>query len=272
MSQTTQSDLIGITDVAAKIPQFLGKLPHLVTGLKQAYIRTPNSPAGLGIAFEKAVKRNPHGAALLFEEQKYTYQQLNDWANQIGHYYLSIGAQKGDVIAVMIENRPELVATILALAKIGVTAALVNTSQVGKVLAHSINLVHPIALIVGEECRKAVDEIRQELNLPEQRFYWFADQETRQDTGTAPAQYMNLANEIITHPTFNTPTTHSVKGKDGLFYIYTSGTTGLPKAVIFTHSRWTLAYGTYGHVLDLNSKDVMYVTLPLYHADRKSVV
>lgn len=69
MSQTTQSDLIGITDVAAKIPQFIGKLPHLVTGLKQAYLRTPNSPAGLGIAFEKAVKRNPHGYALLFEEQ-----------------------------------------------------------------------------------------------------------------------------------------------------------------------------------------------------------
>ena len=161
MSQTTQSDLIGITDVAAKIPQFIGKLPHLVTGLKQAYLRTPNSPAGLGIAFEKAVKRNPHGYALLFEEQKYTYQQLNDWANQIGHYYLSVGAQKGDVIAVMVENRPELVASVLALAKIGVTAALVNTSQVGKVLAHSINLVNPIALIVGEECRAAVDEIRQ---------------------------------------------------------------------------------------------------------------
>lgn len=266
MSQTTQSDLIGITDVAAKIPQFIGKLPHLVTGLKQAYLRTPNSPAGLGIAFEKAVKRNPHGYALLFEEQKYTYQQLNDWANQIGHYYLSIGAQKGDVIAVMIENRPELVASVLALAKIGVTAALVNTSQVGKVLAHSINLVNPIALIVGEECRAAVDEIRQELNLAEQRFHWFADQETRQHTATAPVHYLNLADEIITFPTFNTPTTHSVKGKDGLFYIYTSGTTGLPKAVIFTHSRWTLAYGTYGHVLDLNSDDVMYVTLPLYHA------
>ncbi|USE82920.1 long-chain-acyl-CoA synthetase [Acinetobacter tibetensis] len=266
MSQTTQSDLIGITDVAAKIPQFIGKLPHLVTGLKQAYLRTPNSPAGLGIAFEKAVKRNPHGYALLFEEQKYTYQQLNDWANQIGHYYLSIGAQKGDVIAVMVENRPELVASVLALAKIGVTAALVNTSQVGKVLAHSINLVNPIALIVGEECRAAVDEIRQELNLAEQRFHWFADQETRQHAATAPAHYLNLADEIITFPTFNTPTTHSVKGKDGLFYIYTSGTTGLPKAVIFTHSRWTLAYGTYGHVLDLNSDDVMYVTLPLYHA------
>lgn len=266
MSQTTQSDLIGITDVAAKIPQFIGKLPHLITGLKQAYIRTANSPAGLGIAFEKAVKRNPTGYALLFEEQKFTYQQLNDWANQIGHYYLSIGAKKGDVIAVMIENRPELVASVLALAKIGVTAALVNTSQVGKVLAHSINLVKPIALIVGEECRVAVDEIRQDLALDENCLYWFADQATRQDAGTTPVGYLNLAHEIMTFPTFNTPTTHSVKGKDGLFYIYTSGTTGLPKAVIFTHSRWTLAYGTYGHVLDLNSKDVMYVTLPLYHA------
>ena len=36
--------------------------------------------------------------------------------------------------------------------------------------------------------------------------------------------------------------------------------------MIFTNSRWTLAYGTYGHVLDLKPNDVMYVTLPLYHA------
>ena len=79
----------------------------------------------------------------------------------------------------MIENRPELVATVIALAKIGVTAALVNTSQVGKVLAHSINLVNPIAVIVGEECRAAVDEIRHDLNLSADRFYWFADQETQ---------------------------------------------------------------------------------------------
>lgn len=60
-------------------------------------------------------------------------------------------ARKGDVIAVMIENRSELIATIVGLAKIGVTIALVNTSQVGKVLAHSINLVKPIAVIAGEE-------------------------------------------------------------------------------------------------------------------------
>ena len=266
MSQTTQTDIITIGDVATRLPNFITKVPHILSGLKQAYLRTPASPTGLGIAFEKAVKRNPQGIALLFEDQSYSYRALNEWANQIAHYYLSLGAKKGDVIAVMVENRPELIATIVALAKIGVTIALVNTSQVGKVLAHSINLVNPIAVIAGEEVRAAIDEIRQDLNVAQDRFHWFADQETRKHAGTAPKDYVNLAQQIDQFPKFNPSTTRTVTGKDGLFYIYTSGTTGLPKAVIFTHSRWTLAYGTYGHILNLGKDDVMYVTLPLYHA------
>ena len=266
MSQTTQTDIITVGDVATRLPNFITKVPHILSGLKQAYLRTPASPTGLGIAFEKAVKRNPQGIALLFEDQSYSYRALNEWANQIAHYYLSLGAKKGDVIAVMVENRPELIATIVALAKIGVTIALVNTSQVGKVLAHSINLVNPIAVIAGEEVRAAIDEARPELKVPQDRFHWFADQETRKHAGTAPKEYVNLAQQIDQFPKFNPSTTRTVTGKDGLFYIYTSGTTGLPKAVIFTHSRWTLAYGTYGHILNLGKDDVMYVTLPLYHA------
>ena len=266
MSQTTQTDIITIGDVATRLPNFITKVPHILSGLKQAYLRTPASPTGLGIALEKAVKRNPQGIALLFEDQSYSYRALNEWANQIAHYYLSLGAKKGDVIAVMVENRPELIATIVALAKIGVTIALVNTSQVGKVLAHSINLVNPIAVIAGEEVRAAIDEARPELKVPQDRFHWFADQETRKHAGTAPKEYVNLAQQIDQFPKFNPSTTRTVTGKDGLFYIYTSGTTGLPKAVIFTHSRWTLAYGTYGHILNLGKDDVMYVTLPLYHA------
>jgi len=266
MSQTTQHDLIGIADVAAKIPAFLKKVPNLVNGLRQAYIRTPNTAAGLGLAFEKAVQRNPEGIALRFEDQSFSYTELNGWANQIAHYYLSLGAKKGDVVALMVENRPEMVASVIGLAKLGVTIALLNTSQVGKVLAHSINLVKPIAVIVGDECHAAVAEIRDELNIAADRFHWFADQPTQQNPGQAPEGFINLAEVIDTFPKFNPSTTYNVQGKDGLFYIYTSGTTGLPKAVIFTNSRWTLAYGTYGHVLNLGTEDVMYCTLPLYHA------
>lgn len=266
MSQNQPNNLIGIKDIAVRLPKFATKLPNILVGLKQAYLRTPKTPAGLALAFERAVERNPQGAALLFENQKYTYSELNDWANQIARFYLNKGAKKGDVIAVIIENRSELVATIVGLAKIGVVSALVNTSQNGKVLTHSINLVKPIAVIVGEECRAALDEIRDQLDVSKDRLYWFADQNTRQDSGQQPEGYHNLAEEISTLSKSNLSETHQVTGADGLFYIYTSGTTGLPKAVIFTNSRWMLAYGTYGHVLNLKKDDVMYVTLPLYHA------
>lgn len=94
MSQTTQTDIITLSTVASKLPDFISKVPHILTGLKHAYLRTPTSPTGLGVAFEKAVKRNPQGIALLFEDQSYSYQALNEWANQIAHYYLSIGAKK----------------------------------------------------------------------------------------------------------------------------------------------------------------------------------
>ncbi len=40
MSQHPSHDLIGITDVAAKLPQFISKVPNLLSGLKQAYLRT----------------------------------------------------------------------------------------------------------------------------------------------------------------------------------------------------------------------------------------
>ena len=266
MSQTSNHDLISLSDVATRLPKLIAKLPHIAVGLKQAYIRTASTPAGLALAFEKAVKRNPTGTALLFEDQKYSYTALNDWANQIAHFYHAQGAKKGDVIAVIIENRSELLATIIGLAKLGVISAMVNTSQTGKVLTHSINLVKPIAVILGEECREAVEEVRAELTIPDNRFYWFANQNTRVTPSDAPEGFKNLAFEIANQPKNNLEQTHQVTGADGLFYIYTSGTTGLPKAVIFSNSRWMLAYGTYGHVLNLNKDDVMYCTLPLYHA------
>lgn len=266
MKQTQQNNLIGFADVAAKIPKFMAKIPHILSGLKQAYLRTSDTPTGLAMAFEKAVKRHPDGCALKFEQQQFSYKELNEWANQIAHFYLSLGAQKGDVIALMLENRPELIVSVLALAKIGVTSALVNTSQKGQILAHSINLVKPIAIIVGEECQHAVLEIQSQLHLATDRYYWFTNQESLKDVGQAPHNFANLAQLSQSFAGFNPATTAKVQGKDGLFYIYTSGTTGLPKAVIFSNSRWTLAYGTYGHILDLNQDDVMYCTLPLYHA------
>lgn len=53
MHQQKLNDIIHLTDIIEKLPPLIRKVPHLLSGLKQAYLRTPETPTGLGIAFEK---------------------------------------------------------------------------------------------------------------------------------------------------------------------------------------------------------------------------
>ena len=71
------------------------------------------------------------------------YQEFNAWANRFSHFFRTQGLKKGDAIALILENRPELLAVLVGAAKIGVACAMLNTSQKGKVLDHSINLITP---------------------------------------------------------------------------------------------------------------------------------
>jgi citronellyl-CoA synthetase len=68
------------------------------------------------------------------------------------------------LLHVFTENRPELLAIVSGLAKIGVTSALLNSSQTGKVLTHSINLVKPKMAVIGEEVVAAFNDIRADLH------------------------------------------------------------------------------------------------------------
>ncbi len=71
---------------------------------------------------------------------------------------MSQGIKKGDCIAIFMENRPELIACILACAKIGAVSAMLNIAQKGKVLAHSINISKPKMIIAGEESYLAYED------------------------------------------------------------------------------------------------------------------
>lgn len=260
------SDIITLADVAKRVPKVTKKLPKMLKGLMIANNKNPNKNVGLAWAFQKAVTENPEGIAVIYEDYELTYTQLNAWANQVAHYFLSLGVKKGDVVAAYIENRPELLCLSLAMAKIGAVTALVNTSQSGKVLVHSIDLVKAKYIVVGAELESSLSEVLEDIHLPKENIYWWADAQSIYKAGVAPTGYANLAEVIKNEPKHNPPQSKQVYKKDGLFYIYTSGTTGLPKAVIFNHGRWMKAYGTFGHIVDLNADDVMYVTLPLYHA------
>ena len=238
----------------------------MVRGLILANSTDNTETVGLGWAVEKSTMENPHGVAVYYRDSKVTYAELNQWANRIAHYFLAQGLQKGDVVTVLIENRPELLATVTGLAKIGVICAMVNTAQTGKVLTHSVNLVKPKRIIAGAECVQNLIDVQDSLEVETRHCFWLADTDTRIESGSAPAEWRNLAIELQGCPSYNPPTTKNTFRKDGLFYIYTSGTTGLPKAAVFNHGRWMKGYGGFGFTFNLGQDDVLYATLPFYHA------
>ena len=266
-SSTKHEDVITWGMFLKKVPGILKNAPRIAKGLKISNIKDPTQPCGLGWTFEQAVKQNPRGNALMYENVRFTYDEVNQWANRFAHYLISQGVKKGDVVGVLIENRPELLVTVLAVAKIGAVSAMLNTSQTGKVLIHSFNLVKPKMAIIGEELVETFEEVRKDLDIEEDQVYFLADADTTKDPGEAPKGYRNLSTESAGSPTHNPETTNQVYMNDACFYIYTSGTTGLPKAGIFKHGRWMKAYGGFGVMaMKLGPKDVLYSTLPLYHA------
>ena len=259
-------DVISPFDFLRKIPALALKAPRMVRGLMMANSTDNTETVGLAWAIEKATMENPHGVAIYYRDCKVTYAELNQWSNRIAHYFLAQGLQKGDVVIVLIENRPELLATVAGLAKIGVVCAMVNTAQTGKVLTHSVNLVKPKRIIAGAECVQNLIDVQDSLDVDTKDCFWLADADTRTEVGTAPNEWHNLAIELQGCPSYNPPTTKNTFRKDGLFYIYTSGTTGLPKAAVFNHGRWMKAYGGFGFTFNLGKDDVLYATLPFYHA------
>lgn len=268
----SHADLITPTRFIAHLPATLGRVPRMLRGLYYTGIRNREKNLSLGWALERAARLYPDALALLEGQRRLSYALFNGWANRLARAFQAEGVKHGSVVAVMLENRAELLVTLAALAKLGAVGALINTTQRGQVLAHSLNLVSPGHFVVGEELREAFDEVRANLQGGAERLYWVADDDTLRDPGQAPAGWANLMRLAQAQASDNLAETTQVRLKDACFYIYTSGTTGLPKASIMSHGRWIKAYGGFGHSgLGLGRDDVLYLTLPCYHNNAVTV-
>jgi len=219
----------------------------------------------IGRTLEKMAARHGGRVCVFFEDESISYAEMNRLSNRRANFFHGLGIAKGDVVCLLMENRPEFLETVLGLAKLGAVAALINHNLKGRALAHSLNLSGAQVLVVGKECLENLDAVLPDLErIPSDRIYV----DTRWDAGgAAPAGLQDL-NALLSAAGDANPDSPPLDSKDPVLYIYTSGTTGLPKAAVINHLRWYsagLAMGAYA--LQVTRRDVVYCALPLYHSN-----
>ena len=217
----------------------------------------------LGLMFQKTAARHANKSAIIFEGVELNWSQFNALANQFAHSLALQGIQRGDTVAVFIENRIELLCSIVALSKLGAVAGLINTGLTDRPLAHCINTIDSKKCLVGEELITAMDGVRSEIKLTDNDYLWVGDHAI---AGIAPDWTLDFTATLTAMPVTNLPQTDDIRAVEIALYIFTSGTTGLPKPVIVPHRKIMSASRPFTKVgFNAKPSDRMYVCLPLYH-------
>ena len=69
--------------------------------------------------FEEQVERTPDAMAVAFEDERLTYRQLNERANQLAHHLQELGVGPDTLVALCVERSLEMVVGLLGILKAG---------------------------------------------------------------------------------------------------------------------------------------------------------
>jgi fatty-acyl-CoA synthase len=201
--------------------------------------------------------------ALTSKHESLSYRELAERSRRYARWAMAQGVGKGDVVALLMTNRPEYVAIWLGIIRAGGTVALLNTNLAGQALALCVDSVAPKHAIVAGDLFDA----------------WASTGSSRK---TAPGVWLHGeaaadGDLLSNHPRLDeavgafdgAPLTDAERPditiEDKALYIFTSGTTGLPKAANINHFRLMLAANGFAGVMNTGPDDVTYDCLPMYH-------
>jgi amino acid adenylation domain-containing protein len=104
----------------------LSELPLLMESERHQMLVTWNDtraeyPKGVCVhqLFEAQVERTPDAVAVVFENQRLTYRELNERANQLAHYLRALGVGPDVLVGICVERSLEMMVGVLGILKAG---------------------------------------------------------------------------------------------------------------------------------------------------------
>ena len=189
-------------------------------------------------------RRVPERIAIDDGANALTYRALDQRANRLANCLAALGAARGVRVAILAENRGEYIEATYAAAKLGAILCALNWRLARAELAHCVNLVQPLVVLVSPR----FDAAWRALGVVGPTVIGLgADYETRL---AAAADSVPV---VVAEP------------EDGLLILYTSGTTGMPKGALISHraelARMALSRIDFG----LEGGDNFVAWAPMFH-------
>jgi len=196
----------------------------------------------------------PDAPALISESERLSFAQLAQRTRLYAAWALAEGLRPGDVVALVMPNRPEYLAAWIGLSRVGVVTALLNPQLRGESLSHCLSAAAPRRIVVDAALASET------LGAAERGL---AERVWLHGAGDAGRPRIDLALESLS------PAADTARGptlNDRALLIYTSGTTGLPKAANVSHRRVMSWSRWFAGLLDISPADRLYDCLPLCHS------
>jgi acyl-CoA synthetase (AMP-forming)/AMP-acid ligase II len=118
----------------------------------------------LGMYLARSARFWPDRPALLFRDRALTYQELERRSNRLGHALRALGLRRGDRVAIVSPNRPEIVELECALYKAGMVKVALNARLAPQELADALENAEPAAILAGPAHR--ADIVAAATNVP----------------------------------------------------------------------------------------------------------
>jgi acyl-CoA synthetase (AMP-forming)/AMP-acid ligase II len=186
-----------------------------------------------------------------------TFRTWNDRACRLANALLGLGLARGDRVAVLAYNCLEWLEIYAATAKAGLVMVPVNFRLVAPEIAYILQDSGAAALIVQDALIGPVEEIRDDLAIPANRYLHF--------DSPAPAGY-RAYEDLLTAAAPREPEV-AVAPADTWALMYTSGTTGRPKGAIRSHHGAALLSLVTEVELGFSRRDTGLLVMPMCHAN-----
>ena len=156
--------------------------------------------------------------------KRYSFQQYNERVNQLAHYLLQSGVQRGDRIGILCKNNHPFPSVMMASLKIGAVCIPLNHQLTAYELETIVKEAKLKVLVIDEEFHEAlkIDAVKE---IP------YVIQTTKEGFGSFE---LTLQEQPSTEPNVE------VHEDDDAIYLFTSGTTGQAKACVIGHKTYII--------------------------------